>query len=152
MTVGSLLTDPKGIAALRLALVIAGDEMPAGARRAAHELVESLSALAQHRVVRWLNPRHGEHWIDGTRIDSKLHGLRAAWLAISRHEVDAVRTADCVGPNVRFADVTVRAALRRAARFMQALRPELASALFAMEVAGGFIRYRPQRHVTVVTA
>jgi len=99
--------------------------------------------------VRWASPFPGDHHINGVRHRPGLVGLDAAWCAISTPG-HGVRAADFCAPDAAHPAVSMRAAIKRAANYLDAFCPALAAEVRSLRVLRGDIVYRPTGRCDVV--
>jgi hypothetical protein len=124
-----------------------GDDLTLERRQAARAFIN-----AWYRpTVRWASPRPGEHIIDGVRLRPELVGMDAAFCAAAAPGQRLVKAADFCAPGAAHPDIAIRAALKRAAAFLDAYSPGLAEAVRGMRVVGGHVVYKPSGRLDVVT-
>lgn len=138
----TILTSP----ALLLEWMLQRDELPEERRAAASAALRA----TRRPTVTWAHPAPGVHVIDGQWVDSDLIGLALAYHAIGASWRRQVLVADFVAPGSRHPDVAARAALKRAAAFIEPLRPGLADAVRSICVTGGYAIFRPSGRLDVV--
>jgi len=127
-----------------------GDEVsPAQCQR-----IRAACRAALRPTITWAQPAPGLHSIEHNgrllRVFSELAGLAAARAAMARPGQRVARAADFVEPGARFADVAMRAALRRAAAFMVDVSPPLSIAVDSIRVLDDFVVFSPRGAVDIV--
>ena len=144
----SFLTRPGSSAEILadLLAVIDNNEVAPGRR----EALRATLRAARRPTVRWATPYPGDHHIDGVRHRPGLVGLDAAFAAMSLPG-HGVRCADFCAPDAAHPDVTVRAAIKRAAAYLDAYCPALAAEVRTLRVVRGDVIYRPTGRCDVVT-
>ena len=139
----------RGTAAELLAdlLAVVDDSPIAPGRR---EALRATLKAARRPTVRWGRLGPGLHEIDGVRHRPELAGFEAAHCAISSPG-HGVRAADFCAPDTAHPDVAVRAAIKRAAQYLDAYSPALAAEVRSLRIVRGAVVYRPTGRCDVVT-
>ena len=144
----SFLTRP-GSSAEILAdlLALVDDNEVAPGRR---DAMRAALRAARRPTVRWASPYPGDHHIEGVRHRPGLVGLDAAFASMSLPG-HGVRAADFSAPDTAHPAITVRAAVQRAATYLEAYCPALAAEIRTIRVMRGDLIYRPSGRCDVVT-
>jgi len=144
----TFLTDPRSPAQLLAALLAAfdADELTPALIDQARAAVRA----ARRPTVTWASPRPGLHVVDGAPMRPGLVGMDAAFCAMHWPGQHHVRAADFSAPGAEHADVAARAALKRAAAFLDGFNPPLADAVRSIRVLDGFVVFMPSGRLDVV--
>lgn len=107
--------------------------------------------IALRPTVAFLRPSKGVYLIDGKRLESELIGLYVAWLAIrSASSNRPGPTVESILPRAAYADVSLRASMKRAAKVLEAYSKPLASVVRTLSIKAGRVKCPPARRVDVV--
>jgi len=129
--------------------LVLGDEITCSERV---ELAATLRA-AQRPTITW-SEIDGLHVIHApghvVRIYSELAGLAAARASMAAPRQHRARAADFALPGAKYPDVSVRAALTRAAAFLRPLCEPLADAVDSIRVLGGCLAFKANGMADIV--
>ena len=144
----SFLTRPGSSAEILadLLAIVDDNEVVPGRR----EALRAALRAARRPTVTWRRLGPGLHEINGARHRPELAGFEAAHCAISSPG-HGVRCADFCAPDAAHPDVTVRAAIKRAAAYLGAYCPALAAEVRTLRIVRGAVLYRPTGRCDVVT-
>ena len=144
----SFLTRPGSSAEILADLLAIVDDSPIAPGR--REALRATLRAARRPTVTWRRLGPGLHEINGARHRPELAGFEAAHCAISSPG-HGVRCIDFCAPDSTHPAVTVRAAIKRAATYLEAYCPALAAEIRTVRVLRGDVIYRPSGRCDVVT-